>query len=118
MGRSQLSQLDDEFNVIPNLQADDLFGFTTQAIPAVRGAIHPARRASCETFCDDSHRIHLARHRAHVRRKFFDLHAINKSQIAEKALQYSAVSYEVEREVRELEPTVRHRIAGRLSWSS
>jgi hypothetical protein len=39
----------------------------------------------------------------HARRKFFDLHATNKSQIAEKALHYIAALYEVEREVRELE---------------
>ncbi|MGP5445698.1 IS66 family transposase [Pseudomonas helleri] len=41
---------------------------------------------------------------AHARRKFFDLHATNKSQVAEKALHYIAALYEVEREVRELEP--------------
>jgi len=46
----------------------------------------------------------------HARRKFFDLHATNKSQIAEKALHYIAALYEVEREVRELEPGVRQRI--------
>lgn len=46
---------------------------------------------------------------AHARRKFFDLHVTNKSQIAE-ALHYIAVSYEVEREVRELDPRDRHRI--------
>ena len=39
----------------------------------------------------------------HARRKFFDLHA-------EKALHYIAALYEVEREVRELELDVRHRI--------
>ncbi|RMR37941.1 hypothetical protein ALP36_01995 [Pseudomonas syringae pv. coriandricola] len=47
---------------------------------------------------------------AHARRKFFDLHATNKSQIAEKALHYIAALYEVEREVRELEPGDRQRI--------
>ena len=35
---------------------------------------------------------------AHARRKFFDLHAANKSQIAEFALQQFAQVYEVERE--------------------
>lgn len=40
----------------------------------------------------------------HARRKFFDLHATNKSEIAEKALHYIAALYEVKREVRELEP--------------
>jgi len=39
---------------------------------------------------------------AHARRKFFDLHATNKSQLAEKALQYIAALYEIEREVKEL----------------
>ncbi|APC19517.1 hypothetical protein BLL42_27700 (plasmid) [Pseudomonas frederiksbergensis] len=47
---------------------------------------------------------------AHARRKFFDLHATNKSQIAEKALHYIAALYEVEREVRELDPCDRQRI--------
>jgi hypothetical protein len=39
---------------------------------------------------------------AHARRKFFDLHAANKSQIAEFALQQFAKVYEIEREVKEL----------------
>lgn len=47
---------------------------------------------------------------AHARRKFFDVPAANKSQIAEKALHYIAALSEVEREVRELEPGVRQRI--------
>ena len=46
----------------------------------------------------------------HARRKFFDLHATNKSQIAEKALHYIAALYEIEREVKDLEPDMRHRI--------
>ncbi|MDD2978325.1 IS66 family transposase [Aquabacterium sp.] len=40
---------------------------------------------------------------AHARRKFFDLHAANKSQIAEYALQQLALVYEVERQVKELD---------------
>ena len=47
---------------------------------------------------------------AHARRKFFDLRATNKSQVAEKALHYIAALYEVEREVRELELGDRQRI--------
>ena len=47
---------------------------------------------------------------AHARRKLFDLHATNKSQVAEKALHYIAALSEVEREVRELEPGDRQRI--------
>jgi transposase len=47
---------------------------------------------------------------AHARRKFFDLHATNKSQVAEKALHYIAALYEIEREVKDLEPDMRHRI--------
>src|SRR5450830_982114 len=43
-------------------------------------------------------------------RKLFDLHATNKSQIAEKALYYIAAFYEVEREIRELGPGDRQRI--------
>ena len=38
---------------------------------------------------------------AHARRKFFDLHAANKSQIAEFALQQFARVYEIERAVQE-----------------
>lgn len=38
----------------------------------------------------------------HPRRKFFDLHVSNKSQIAGQALQYIAQLYEVERELRDL----------------
>ena len=39
---------------------------------------------------------------AHARRKFFDLHAANQSQIAEFALAQFARVYEIEREVKEL----------------
>ncbi|MFC6298130.1 IS66 family transposase [Pseudomonas sp. CCM 7893] len=47
---------------------------------------------------------------AHARRKFFELHATNKSQLAEQALRYIQLLYEIESEVRELEPDLRHRI--------
>ena len=39
---------------------------------------------------------------AHARRKFFDLHAANQSQIAEFALQQFVRVYDIEREVKEL----------------
>ena len=39
---------------------------------------------------------------AHARRKFFELHASNKSQIAGQALSYISVLYDVEREVKTL----------------
>ena len=39
---------------------------------------------------------------AHARRKFFDLHASNKSQIAGQALSYISALYDVEREVKTL----------------
>jgi transposase len=39
---------------------------------------------------------------AHARRKFFDLHAANQSQIAEFSLQMFARVYDIEREVKEL----------------
>jgi transposase len=39
---------------------------------------------------------------AHARRKFFDLHAANQSQIAEFALQQFVRIYDIEREVKEL----------------
>ena len=38
---------------------------------------------------------------AHARRKFFDLHAANKSQIAEFALAQFARVYEIERDVQD-----------------
>jgi transposase len=44
---------------------------------------------------------------AHSRRKFFDLHVSNKSQIAEQALQYIARLYAVEREVKNLHADAR-----------
>ena len=47
---------------------------------------------------------------AHVRRKFYELHTTKKSILVEQALQYIAAIYEVEREVRDLEPEERRRI--------
>ncbi len=47
---------------------------------------------------------------AHARRKFFDLHASSKSQVAESALQQIGWVYEVEREVQSLTPDERQRI--------
>ena len=39
---------------------------------------------------------------AHARRKLFDLHVSNKSQIAGQALSYISALYDVEREVKSL----------------
>ena len=47
---------------------------------------------------------------AHARRKFFDLHANNQSQIAEQALIYIQRLYQVEREVAEISPDERRGI--------
>ena len=47
---------------------------------------------------------------AHARRKFFDLHASNKSQIAHRALEQIARIYDIEREIKELPPDERQRI--------
>ena len=47
---------------------------------------------------------------AHARRKFYELHATKKSFLAEQALQYIAAIYEIEREVRDMEPDERRRI--------
>ena len=47
---------------------------------------------------------------AHARRKFFDLHAANQSQIAEQALRYIGELYEIERETKALDATQRWRI--------
>lgn len=40
---------------------------------------------------------------AHARRKSFELHATNKSTLAEQALRYIQPLYEIEREVKDLE---------------
>ena len=47
---------------------------------------------------------------AHARRKFFDLHTSNKSQIAQSALEQIGRIYDIEREVKELTPDERRRI--------
>ena len=47
---------------------------------------------------------------AHARRKFFDLHVSNKSQIAEQALLYIRQLYDVEREVKDLNADERRQI--------
>jgi transposase len=47
---------------------------------------------------------------AHARRKFFDLHAANKSQLAKQALHSIAGLYEVERQVRDMSDEERWRI--------
>ena len=47
---------------------------------------------------------------AHARRKFFDLHAANRSQIAEQALKLIGQLYDIEREVKELGTDERRRI--------
>ena len=44
---------------------------------------------------------------AHARRKFFDLHAAHKSQIAQFALEQFARVYDIEREVKELDTDMR-----------
>jgi transposase len=44
---------------------------------------------------------------AHARRKFFELHANHKSQVAEQALKYFVALYEVERDVADLKPDQR-----------
>lgn len=47
---------------------------------------------------------------AHARRKFYDLHVANQSQLAEQALHHIGQLYEIEREVRDLLPDERQRI--------
>lgn len=47
---------------------------------------------------------------AHARRKFFDLHASNKSQIAHSALVQIGRIYGIEREVKDIHPDERRRI--------
>ena len=47
---------------------------------------------------------------AHARRKFFDLHVANKSQVAQSALHQINAVYEIERELKELTPDERQRV--------
>jgi transposase len=47
---------------------------------------------------------------AHARRKFFELHAANKSQVAELALQQLSAVYDIERLAREFTPEERLRL--------
>jgi transposase len=47
---------------------------------------------------------------AHARRKFYDLHAANQSQLAEYALQQIGLLYELERQVKDLKPDERQKI--------
>lgn len=47
---------------------------------------------------------------AHARRKFFELHVTNKSTLAEQALRYIQLLYEIESEVRDLESDLRCQI--------
>ena len=47
---------------------------------------------------------------AHARRKFFDLHASSKSQLAQQALVYIGALYGVEREAKELDNQDRRRL--------
>lgn len=44
---------------------------------------------------------------AHARRKFFELHAANKSQIAQRALQFFGELYDIEREIGDMDPEER-----------
>ena len=47
---------------------------------------------------------------AHARRKFFELHATHKSTLAEQALRYIQPLFEIESEIKDLEPDLRRRI--------
>ena len=47
---------------------------------------------------------------AHARRKFFELHVANKSQIAEQAIELISQLYDIERETKELDVDQRKRI--------
>jgi transposase len=47
---------------------------------------------------------------AHARRKFFDLHAANKSQLAEYALQQIGLLYDIERQAKDVNPDQRRNI--------
>ena len=44
---------------------------------------------------------------AHARRKFFELHATHKSTLAKQALRYMQALYEIEGEIKDIEPDIR-----------
>ena len=50
---------------------------------------------------------------AHARRKFFDLHAADKSTLAASALEYIGRLYEIERQAKELDNDQRHQLRQR-----
>lgn len=52
---------------------------------------------------------------AHARRKFFDLHAANKSQLAQFALEQFAKIYHVEQQIKELDADDRREVRQQLS---
>lgn len=47
---------------------------------------------------------------AHARRKFYDLHEANKSELAAKALEYLGGLYEIERDTKDLPPDKRQEV--------
>lgn len=47
---------------------------------------------------------------AHARRKFYDLHEANKSELAARALEYIGGLYEIERDIKDLPPDKRQQI--------
>src|SRR5699024_8535055 len=47
---------------------------------------------------------------AHARRKFFDLHTANQSQLAAQAIEYIGELYAIEREAKTLDATQRWRL--------
>ena len=88
---------------------------------AGRGGEHPRRvlKNFCGTLVSDDfsgyHALHAqgvtaALCMAHARRKLFEAHELNGSQIAGHAVALIAKLYEVEREARELQPEARQRL--------
>ena len=73
---------------------------------------YKAGRASWSAMIQSEFRAWRNRDRLHgsCQRKFFELHATNKSTLAEQALRYIQLRYEIESEVRDLEPDLRRRI--------
>jgi len=47
---------------------------------------------------------------AHARRKFYDLHEVNRSELAAKTLEYIGGLYEIERKTKDLPPDKRREI--------
>ena len=95
-----------------------LWSYSIGAFEPVKAVIYDFAESRGTLVCDDyagykaliADGVTEAGCMAHARRKFFDLHANNQSQIAQQALTTIQKLYQVEREVAEFDPDERRRI--------